>query len=158
MRPEIVPMNESHIEELAKLERLCFSSPWSERALRDELKNPLARFLTALIGKRVAGYIGSHEISGECYIANLAVFPEFRGLGIGSALIWAACETAGQAACNFISLEVRKGNHGAVRLYKKHGFCIEGIRNNFYSEPVEDALIMTRRFSSDKSARKENDE
>ena len=72
---------------LAELERLCFSEPWSEDGLRAELGNETARFLTAEQNGQVAGYAGMHAVCGEGYIANIAVFPAYRGRGVGRALL-----------------------------------------------------------------------
>ncbi len=141
---EILPMTESHITQIAQLERECFSSPWSENALEQELSNPQAHFLCAVCDGIVAGYIGVHEIVGEAYITNIAVFSDYRRRGLGERLLQAAQNGAAERECEFITLEVRKSNGAAVSLYRKHGFDIAGERRNFYTAPVEDALIMTK--------------
>ena len=140
----IEPMQEKHIREIAELERVSFSVPWSEDGLRSELTNETAHFLVASAENKVLGYIGVHEICGEAYITNVAVFPEYRRLGIGETLIDAATHGAKQRNCDFISLEVRISNVPAIELYKKEGYNIVGQRKNFYSNPTEDAYIMTR--------------
>lgn len=140
----IVPMSEEHIKEIAELEKVSFSVPWSENGLRAELSNENAHFLTALSDSKVLGYIGIHEICGEAYITNVAVFPEYRRLGIGETLIDSATIGAKLRNCEFISLEVRISNTPAIELYKKEGYNIVGQRKNFYSNPTEDAYIMTR--------------
>lgn len=140
----IEPMQEKHIGEIAELERVSFSVPWSEDGLRSELTNETAHFLVASSENKVLGYIGVHEICGEAYITNVAVFPEYRRLGIGETLIDAATHGAKQRNCDFISLEVRISNVPAIELYKKEGYNIVGQRKNFYSNPTEDAYIMTR--------------
>ena len=72
----VVPMQPCHIEELERLEKECFSTPWSFDALVSELSNPLAVFRVAEIGGRVAGYVGMQHIVDEGYICNIAVFPQ----------------------------------------------------------------------------------
>lgn len=141
---EIIPMTEKHIAQIAELEKISFSVPWSENGLRAELTNETAHFLTAVSGEKVLGYIGIHEICGEAYITNVAVFPEYRRFGIGEVLIDAATQGAKDRDCEFISLEVRISNIPAIELYKKEGYNIVGQRKNFYSNPTEDAYIMTR--------------
>ncbi len=141
---DIVPMNDSHIRQIAELEKVSFSVPWSEDGLRSELANDTAHFLAALSENKVLGYIGVHEICGEAYITNVAVLPEYRRLGIGETLIDAATRGAQMRNCEFISLEVRISNVPAIELYKKEGYNIVGQRKNFYSNPTEDAYIMTR--------------
>ncbi|MBP3937785.1 MAG: ribosomal protein S18-alanine N-acetyltransferase [Clostridia bacterium] len=141
---DIEPMKEEHIKEIAELEKISFSVPWSENGLRAELSNETAHFLTAISDGKILGYIGIHEICGEAYITNVAVFPEYRRLGIGETLIDAATHGAKKRNCEFISLEVRISNIPAIELYKKQGYNIVGQRKNFYSNPTEDAYIMTR--------------
>ena len=88
MEIRIVPLERRHISILAELEQVCFADPWSENALIEELENPQAVFLTAenLRGE-VLGYAGMHNILGEGYIDNIAVFPQMQGKGIGSELV-----------------------------------------------------------------------
>ena len=141
---EIVPMSEEHISQIAEIEKLSFSVPWSENGLRAELTNETAHFLSAVSENKVLGYIGIHEICGEAYITNVAVLPEYRRLGIGENLIDAATLGAKERNCEFISLEVRISNVPAIELYKKEGYNVVGQRKDFYSNPTEDAYIMTR--------------
>ena len=77
---QMVPMQEKHIPALAQLERLCFSQPWTESGLRSELHNKLAVFCVAEQNGQVLGYAGMQCVMGECYINNIAVFPQFRGI------------------------------------------------------------------------------
>jgi ribosomal-protein-alanine N-acetyltransferase len=139
-------MNEAHIPQIAQLETICFSEPWSENALRDTLDDPKAVFFAAVEGDTVLGYAGMHDIIGEGYVDNIAVFPEHRGKGIGEALTGALIDYSRGAALDFLTLEVRAGNTPAVSLYRKLGMLEEGRRKNFYRHPTEDALIMTIRF------------
>ena len=77
----VTGMKAEHISEIARLEKECFSSPWSEKALAQELSNPDSHFLVAE-SDGVAGYIGVQEICGEAYITNIAVFGNFRKLTV----------------------------------------------------------------------------
>ena len=142
----VIPMSEAHIPQIAQLETICFSEPWSENALRDTLEDPKAVFFAAVEGDTVLGYAGMHDIIGEGYVDNIAVFPEHRGKGIGEALTGALIDYSRGAALDFLTLEVRAGNTPAVSLYRKLGMLEEGRRKNFYRHPTEDALIMTIRF------------
>ena len=94
---------------------------------------------------QVLGYAGLHDIVGEGYVDNIAVFPQFRGQGIGEALTRALIEYMRCAALEFLTLEVRASNLPAISLYEKLGFRQEGRRKNFYRHPTEDARIMTLR-------------
>lgn len=148
----IIPMDNTHIEPLAALEKQCFSSPWSRQSIAEELDNQCAHFLVAVTGSAVAGYIGTQEIAGECYITNIAVHPEYRRSGIAQALLSVAIDGAMERACAFITLEVRVSNMPAIALYSKNGFTVAGERRDFYTKPDENAYIMTKYF--DKGAAK----
>lgn len=140
----ILPMERSHIAEIAVIEAMCFSEPWSEQGLLNELTNANARFFVCCEEGRVAGYMGMHIVLDECYIANVAVAQDFRRRGIGEALVRFCTERAKDENCGFISLEVRKSNVGAISLYEKTGFAVVGERKDFYSKPTENGLIMTK--------------
>ncbi len=143
---EITGMVKEDTPILAELERQCFSRPWSQKALEEELTNPNAVFYVARWDGRVAGYAGMHCVAGECYMDNVAVFPEFRRQGAAAALLNALVEEARRRGGEFLSLEVRPSNVQAVKLYAGLGFREEGRRRNFYSSPTEDALLLTKRF------------
>lgn len=143
---DIVPMREAHVSQIAEIEKRCFSAPWSEKSIAEEINNETAKFLVSVSGDRVLGYIGVHEVCGEAYIANIAVLPEYRRLGIAEALLKAAENGAKGRGCEFISLEVRKSNLAAITLYKKRGYAEAGERKNFYTDPQEDGIIMTLNF------------
>ena len=145
----IVPMDRSHISQIAALEKECFEQPWSEAALEEELYNPQASFIVAEDGEGgVLGYAGLHVVLDEGYIANVAVEEAARRHGVGSALMDVYCRF-GQAHLSFLTLEVRASNTSAIQLYLKHEFEEVGRRKNFYSNPKEDAIIMTREFKRD---------
>ncbi len=144
---KIVSMNRTHLDAVAKLEEECFAHPWSENSLEDYLNNPSAYFFVALTDSgEVAGYIGTYIVCDEAYITNVAVTEKCRRCGIGRDLVSSAFENAAKNKASFISLEVRLSNMAAVSLYKSLGFETDGVRPNFYRDPDEDALIMTKRF------------
>lgn len=143
----ITAMDKSHIAEIARIERECFSLPWSENSLEQELENESAHFLTALLGDAVVGYIGVIEICGEADITNVAVDPRFRRFGIGKKLLKSAENGATERKCESITLEVRISNAAAISLYEKSGYERVGVRKGFYEKPTEDALLMTKYFA-----------
>ena len=145
MNYTLVKMSEEHISQLAEIEKICFHSPWTEEGLREELTNPMAHFYVAVADK-VIGYMGVIEICGEANVTNVAVLPEYRGNGIGKALVKNAIDGAKSRECEFITLEVRESNLPAINLYKSFGFQQVGVRKNFYSDPTENALLMTINF------------
>lgn len=142
----IVPMEQPHVEAVAQLEKDCFSHPWTYAGLLEELENPTARFFVALQDGHVCGYAGMHHIVGECYITNVAVLPGLRRQGIGRRLMERLVLEAQREHAEMITLEVRPSNCAAIALYQSMGFLQEGRRKNFYTEPKEDALLLTRRF------------
>ena len=146
---EIVPMARSHIEQIAALEKNCFSTPWSENMLPAALFDPQASFIVAEDGEGgVLGYAGLHVVLDEGYIDNVAVEEAARRHGVASALLDVFCRF-GQANLAFLTLEVRASNAAAIALYQKHGFAQVGLRKNYYTNPREDAIIMTREFAED---------
>ncbi len=139
----IEKMTSAHIEEIAKLEKECFSTPWSEDGLKSELDNNFARFFVAFCEGKIAGYIGSHNILGEVYITNVAVFSEFRRNGVGNRLVEFLVNQMKSENAEFITLEVRESNSNAIFLYEKCGFQKVGQRKDFYEKPKENAILMT---------------
>ena len=140
---KIEKMTAPHIEDIANLEKECFSSPWSEDGLKSELNNKFARFYVAFLGGKVAGYIGSHNVLGEVYITNVAVFSKFRRNGVGKVLVEYLVNEMKSEKAEFVTLEVRKSNINAISLYEKTGFQKVGERKDFYEKPREDAVLMT---------------
>lgn len=140
----IVPMREEHIAAIAALEQACFAHPWSEKSLREELKNPQAVFRVAVTPQNgVVGYAGMHVVLDECYMDNVAVHPDFRRQGAAKVLVSALLGWARENSARFLTLEVRPGNGAALALYRALGFEEVGRRPWFYTDPVEDALLMT---------------
>lgn len=139
-------MQESDIKEIAELEKECFSDPWSENSLRDELTNETARFYVLRDDEKLLGYIGSNNICNQVYITNVAVNEKSRGKGYGKILVNHLIKQSELENAFFITLEVRKSNENAIKLYEKCGFIKIGERKNFYSKPQEDALIYTYYF------------
>ena len=153
IRARIVPMNADHLDELERLERICFSRPWSKRMLAEELENACAAFLVAedADSGQVLGYAGVLVMADEGYITNVAVFPEYRRCGIGAAIIEVFMNFARANHLAFLTLEVRPSNAAAIELYRRFGFEEVGRRKNYYDLPKEDALILTCYFDEEGS-------
>ncbi len=148
MHVRIVPMTADHLDEVAELERICFSAPWSRNMLAEELNNALSAMLVALDDSgRVVGYAGVQVILDEGYITNVAVRPECRRQGIAGKLLDVFLNFAEGNRLAFLTLEVRASNEAAIILYGRHGFRGVGRRRNYYEHPREDAIIMTREFT-----------
>ena len=150
MSVKIVPMTADHLEELEKLERICFSRPWSRKMLAEELENQCAAFLVAedSVSGRVLGYAGLMVVADEGYITNVAVFPEYRRQGIAAQILQVFVQFAEANRLAFLTLEVRPSNAAAIALYEGFGFEEVGRRKNYYDLPKEDALILTKYFET----------
>lgn len=137
---------ERQLDAIEAIERECFSTPWTRDQLATQLSGDRHVFLAAELDGQVAGYVGMMYVLDEGYISNVAVGGEFRRRGIGDALIaslLSRCESLGLV---FVTLEVRRSNAPARALYEKHGFVAVGERRNYYEQPREDAVLMTKFF------------
>ena len=141
--PVIRTMTSDDIKSVAELEKECFSKPWSEKSLSEELINSTARFYTLSNNGELMGYIGANNICDEVYITNVAVGEKYRNNGYGVRLVKYLILQSALENADFVTLEVRKSNGPAIRLYEKCGFEKVGERKNFYSNPTEDALLYT---------------
>jgi len=131
------------VEKLAEIEKLCFASPWSASAFREELSNVCARYLVAEKDGVVVGYGGMWLILTEAHITNVAVLAQYRGKGYGKRLLQGLMRLAyDELGIQMMTLEVRKSNAIARSLYETHGFRVEGVRPHYYENNGEDALIM----------------
>lgn len=130
------------IPEVIAIERDTFSDPWTEEDFRRALIEPGNRYLIARADGRVAGYCGYWGVAGEGHIFNVAVMKEYRGRKIGYRMMMHMIGDAMSRGIASLTLEVRKSNTAAIRLYEKLGFENAGIRKDFYVKPREDAIIM----------------
>lgn len=142
----IIKMNADHVPQIAALEKLCFSDPWSENSIASELENGLSLWLVALDGPRVAGYVGSQSVLGESDMMNVAVHPDYRRQGVGKELVTALITCLKEKGNYQLTLEVRASNISAQKLYENLGFVEIGRRKNYYRAPKEDALILQKKF------------
>lgn len=132
--------------EIAEIELLCFSSPWSFNALNEFTKYEHNKILVAKIDSKIAGYVTYTCIFDEIQIANVATHPNYRKQGIAYALIGHLISDGKSNNSALITLEVRTSNIPAINLYKKCGFESCGLRKNYYSYPTEDAILMNYTF------------
>lgn len=142
----IEQMQPCHIEDISVIEQRCFPNPWSYESLVGELSNPLAVYFAAVEKGKVVGYAGMHHIVDEGYINNIAVLEDFRKTGVGKLLMNALLEYCENNNLDFITLEVRESNINAIHFYEHFGFEKAGMRKRFYTNPTEDAYIMTKNF------------
>ena len=139
----IEKMSREHLSEVASIEEMVFSLPWSLESLELMLTEQ-ASALVALEDGRVLGYVGMMCVLDEGQIINVAVHPDARRRGVGRTLMEAAEAYAKERGIVFLSLEVRESNIAARSLYSSLGWEEQGIRKGFYSHPVENACVMTK--------------
>lgn len=147
---QLVPMTAELIPQIAELERQCFSKPWSEAMLAEELHNLTASFIVALGDNgAVLGYAGLSVVAGEGYLDNVAVAQMYRRQGVAQALLDVFLRFGAAQGLSFLTLEVRVSNNPAKQFYLKNGFAQVGRRKDYYDAPKEDAIIMTKWFKSE---------
>ena len=147
----ITHMSEHDLLEIVEIEEQSGLSRWGWAAYYAELQGAnrglmlIARPSGASIVAPgpIVGYIVARETAGELHINNVAVRAEFRRRGIGAALLWRILHEARRRKANAAFLEVRSANIAAQALYEKNGFRAIARRVNYYSEPREDAVVMS---------------
>ncbi|CCW34879.1 (SSU ribosomal protein S18P)-alanine acetyltransferase [Chthonomonas calidirosea] len=138
----IAPMRACHLDDVMRIDRCCFSTPWERAVFQAELANQASRYLVAKIENRILGFGGETVLLGEAHISILAVSPEWRGKKIGERLLCALLEEALRLKAHCAMLEVRQSNLIAQNLYAKYGFRPVTLRPNYYTDNSEDAIVM----------------
>lgn len=145
MMPRVKRLSEGDtalLQACAALEAVCIPEPWSFEGFLSETQKPGGIVLTAVSETgALLGFLTGCCILDEAEITNVAVSPECRRMGIAGLLLDAFFAEVGNAS---VFLEVRESNAAAIALYQKYGFSQIGMRKRFYSDPVEDALLMKR--------------
>ena len=144
---EYLLMTKEHVQQVADLEKQCFSLPWSLDSISNEVDNPLSLWVVAVDGGTVVGYVGSQSVLGEADMMNLAVLHSHRRQGIGRELVMALVRKLEENGVHCLTLEVRASNLPAVELYGSLGFVQVGKRPNYYTAPKEDALILRKEWT-----------
>ena len=131
---------------LLAVEQASFLNPWTRDMYVAELRNPEVSYL--LVAKdsagRVVGFCGFWRVVDEIHINNLAVLPEYRRQGIASMILGRVFAEGRRAGAGRATLEVRRSNEIARRLYERFGFTVAGVRRGYYRNPDEDALVLWR--------------
>lgn len=136
-------MRPSDLDSVLDLEVEIFPSPWTDDMFVHELnKGASALYLVAERGARLLGYIGAQLFGNEVHITNMAVDPELRRQGLGSALLINLVRRGAAQGARWLTLEVREANHEARTFYRLFSFDEVGIRRGYYADSGEDAIIM----------------
>jgi ribosomal-protein-alanine N-acetyltransferase len=141
-RVELRKIGPSDLEEVMRIEKTSFPTPWSTRFFLEELRAPCAHSLLATVNNRVVGYVLYWLLPGELDVHNLAVDRDYRRQGIGRSLLQAVIAEAKDRGLERVTLEVRKSNAAAQNLYYNLGFVVQGVRVGYYSDNGEDAFVM----------------
>ncbi len=140
---EVLKMLPEHIDGVLVVENLSFKIPWSRNAFIEEVtNNKFARYIVAVVDGNVVGYAGMWKVFDEGHITNIAVHSEFRSNGVGSILLEKLLDISREEGITKLTLEVRKSNIVAQKLYAKFGFESGGVRKAYYADNNEDAIIM----------------
>ena len=137
---------EADLDGVLSVEAESFTNPWTREMYAWELQNrSVCHVYVVRTGDcRVAGFCAFWLVFDEIHINNVAVRPQFRGQGIGTALMRHVLAEARRLGARRATLEVRSSNTDARRLYERLGFYVAATRRNYYTNPVEDALILWR--------------
>ncbi len=132
----------SDLDETLQIERLSFTTPWSKYAFIHEMDFANSVFETVKVGGKLVGYGGFWHNMDKTHITNIAIHPAFRRRGLGRRLLIHLLELAVEKGVSKATLEVRRSNEAAQRLYLGFGFEMIAVRKHYYSEENEDALVM----------------
>jgi ribosomal-protein-alanine N-acetyltransferase len=145
-RVEIVPMRLADLDEVMEIERQSHRSPWPRQVFIEELSRDWAHLYLVKeqrpAGARTVAFCNFWLVRDEVHLLNVATHPDQRRRGHGARLLEHVVEFAERHGCRYVTLEVRRSNHGALKLYRRFGFRPVGIRPHYYVEDNEDAIVM----------------
>jgi len=139
---------EAHIPDILKIERSAFAVPWTEGTLIGMLYREDVCFAVASGGAGALGFVILQAGGGESELYQIASRPDARRNGVASLLLDRAVDFARARTSERIFLEVRENNRAARNFYEKHGFAAVGRRRNYYADPIEDAVIMSKKLTA----------
>jgi ribosomal-protein-alanine N-acetyltransferase len=148
----IVPLvSPEQIDAVLAIEESSFTNPWTRDMYLAELENSGVSYcyLAQTAEGIVVGFCSFWRVLDELHINNLAVLPAYRGRGAATALLAHVLAEGGRMGARRATLEVRRSNDNARRLYERFGFFVAGVRRGYYTRPDEDALVLWRESSAD---------
>jgi ribosomal-protein-alanine N-acetyltransferase len=136
----------SQIDDILAIEEVSFTSPWTREMYEAELANEGVSYfyLARTPHGAIVGFCSFWRVLDELHINNLAVMPDYRRQGVAGALLARVLGDGAARGARRATLEMRPSNEPARRLYERFGFVVSGVRRAYYSNPVEDALVMWR--------------
>ncbi len=141
----IRPMAIQDVAAVTQIEQMCQAHPWPAEHFENEVAEiTFSEPMVAVQGEQPVGFLIAWYMADIVEITNIAVHPEFRRQGIGRKLLEAVFQEAGRKNCTGVHLEVRAGNHAAIALYEGAGFIRAGIRQKYYADNNEDAVLMSK--------------
>ena len=146
IRPESFPMQPSDLDEVLAIERSCFSTPWTRTMFLQEIDNSFSCLVVFRENARIVGYVCFWGVVDEAHLLNIAVHPELRGEGYGTAILDHLEKACREQSLQKIVLEVGRRNTEARRLYNQNGFITIGFRKRYYTDIDDDALVMEKRI------------
>ncbi len=142
-RVRIEPMHRRHLKDVVRIEEATNPRPWSRRLFASELRIPESRvYLIARIGREIVGYAGLMLLAGDGHVTNVGVSEEHRRQGVATHLMLGLARGAIAEGAEALTLEVRTSNLAAQGLYRRFGFAPAGVRERYYPDTGEDALVM----------------
>lgn len=140
---DIVPMRRRHLRSIMRIETLVYPRPWSAALFMQEIARRADRhYIIARLDSEVVGYGGVMSSGLEAHITTIAVDPNFQRRKVGMKLMLGLVQAAIDKGGQTMSLEVRRSNEGAQKLYERFGLQPVGIRRGYYVETGEDAIVM----------------
>ena len=140
----VATMDRADIDAVMEIERLSFRSPWSREAISEELDRSWARVdvVRDTTGGEIVAFANYWLVADELHILNIATHPQLRRRGHATRLLAHMIDVARAVPCRLVTLEVRRSNTAAQRLYRRFAFRAVGVRPNYYAEDQEDAIVM----------------
>jgi ribosomal-protein-alanine N-acetyltransferase len=136
---------DTELDAILDIDDESFVRPWTREMYEAEIRNPVTRiFVVKQTGTGIVGYCSTWFVPGELHVNNLAIRPAFRRQGLARRLLDHVLAQAQAAGCDRATLEVRRSNEAARRLYERAGFALAAVRRDYYTNPVEDALVLWR--------------
>lgn len=147
-RFEILPARLQDLDAIMEIERRSFKAPWTRQVFQEELQRDWAHLeVVRERGGEVLAFVNYWLVRDEVHVLNIASHPEARRQGHGDRLIRRVVDFARAHRARVVTLEVRRSNHAAIRLYRKYHFRPVGVRPNYYVEDGEDAIVMLLDFA-----------